>query len=126
MGRAKPGVNRVSELNGNLAIPTNLQPCLHTAPMSQRKLYLAAYDIASPSRLRQVLCAVREYSTGGQKSVYECFLSDAEQQQLLGAVDDLMNHQEDRFFLLRLNPQAKVATLGIAVRPVDPSFFYIG
>jgi len=94
--------------------------------MSQRKLYLAAYDVSSPRRLRSMLKAVREYSTGGQKSAYECFLTEAERVALLKSVAELMDRVEDRFFLLRLDPRSKVGTLGIAVRPIDPRYFYIG
>ncbi len=94
--------------------------------MSQRQLYLAAYDVSSPRRLRSMLKAVREYSTGGQKSAYECFLTEGERVALLELVADLMDRVEDRFFLLRLDPRAKVGTLGKAVRPIDPRYFYIG
>ncbi len=94
--------------------------------MSPRQLYLAAYDISAPRRLHLMLKAVREYSTGGQKSAYECFLTESERDDLLSAVTEVMDREEDRFFLLRLDRRAKVATLGIAVRPADPDYFYLG
>lgn len=94
--------------------------------MSQRQLYLAAYDISSPHRLHSMLKVIREYSTGGQKSAYECFLTENERALLLESVVALMDKEEDRFFLLRLDPRSTVGTLGIAVRPIDPHYFYIG
>jgi len=51
--------------------------------MKDRDLYLAAYDISAPDRLRAMLYAVKGYATGGQKSVYECFLSQGERQELM-------------------------------------------
>jgi len=94
--------------------------------MTQRQLHLAAYDVASPSRLRRALAVLRNYSTGGQKSVFECFLTDAEKRQLIGDIAEVIDPDEDRFLVLRLDPRSKVQTLGIAVRPVDPHYFYIG
>lgn len=88
-------------------------------------LHLAAYDVADPKRLQQALHVLRNYATGGQKSVFECFLSEAEKRALLDAVAAVLDLEEDRFFVVRLDPRSKVQTLGIAVRPVDPSYFYI-
>ena len=94
--------------------------------MSQRILYLAAYDVAEPRRLRLALQAVKDYATGGQKSVYECFLTDSERDALLAEVRGTLNDEEDRFVLVRLDPRSRVSTLGIAVTPADPDFFYVG
>ncbi len=94
--------------------------------MKDRDLYLAAYDIGSPSRLRAALHAVKGHATGGQKSVYECFLSQGERQALLQTVARVIEMQEDSFLLLRLDPRAKMLALGVAVPPEDPPFFYFG
>lgn len=94
--------------------------------MKDRDLYLAAYDIAAPTRLRHALQAVKGYATGGQKSVFECFLSRGEQGALLTEVAGLLDLEEDAFLLLRLDPRARVIALGLAVAPQDPPFFYHG
>lgn len=94
--------------------------------MKDRDLYLAAYDIADPTRLRHALHAVKGYATGGQKSVFECFLSAGEQSALLADVRDMLDLDDDVFMLLRLDPRAKVIALGIGVAPDDPPFFYYG
>lgn len=94
--------------------------------MANRPLYLAAYDIADDGRLARALRVLRNYATGGQKSVFECFLSDAERRLLLSEVRDVIDLDEDRFFLLRLDPRSRTRVLGVAVRPADPDFFYIG
>ncbi|NLT65784.1 MAG: CRISPR-associated endonuclease Cas2 [Acidobacteria bacterium] len=94
--------------------------------MSERDLYIAAYDIRSPRRLRAVLKAVKGHATGGQKSAYECFLTPAERRGLLGDLDEAIEPDEDRVLLIRLDPRSRVHTLGIAEEPQDPPFFYCG
>lgn len=94
--------------------------------MKDRDLYLAAYDISAPSRLRAALYAVKGHATGGQKSVYECFLSQGERQELMMDIARVIEPGEDSFMLLRLDPRAKMIALGLAVPPEDPPFFYFG
>ena len=94
--------------------------------MPSRTLYIAAYDVSDDKRLRQALFVLRNYATGGQKSVFECFLTRAEKQSLLAEVRSVLDPVEDRFLLLRLDPRSGVQTLGVAVAPTDPDYFYIG
>lgn len=94
--------------------------------MPQRDLYLAAYDVASPRRLIAALALVRGYATGGQKSVHEVFLTPAERHELLHNMALILDETEDRFFLLRLDPRACTYALGVATRPADPDYFYVG
>lgn len=94
--------------------------------MTERVLHLAAYDVADPRRLRASLHLVKAYATGGQKSVYEIFLSPAEKGHLLHDMAMVLDSGEDSFLLLRLDPRSRVHTLGIAPPPVDPPYFYFG
>lgn len=94
--------------------------------MPDRDLYIAAYDIASPRRLRVALKLVKAQAIGGQKSAYECFLTQAERTALLDGMRAVLDRGEDRFLLIRLDPRARVHTLGVAVAPEDPPFFYHG
>lgn len=94
--------------------------------MSERDLYIAAYDISSPRRLRFALRAVKGYATGGQKSAYECFLTPAERRDLLDDLRAVIEPCEDRVLLIRLDPRSRVHTLGIGEPPQDPPFFYCG
>ncbi len=94
--------------------------------MSNRQLFIAAYDIRNNRRLRMALKVLRGYSSGGQKSVFECYLTDAEKQQLLMQVRSVIDVSEDRFFLLKLDKRCRVITLGKAVPPQDGSFYYVG
>ncbi len=89
-----------------------------------RILYLVAYDITCPRRLRKALFAIKEYACGGQKSVFECFLTNAERAALQKSLEDIMDEREDKVFILRLDPRCRVDTLGIARPPSDPAFFY--
>jgi len=94
--------------------------------MSKRQLFIAAYDISDSKRLRKVLKVVRAYASGGQKSVYECFLTMNEKSSLLAEVCAVMDVSEDRFFLLKLDTRCRVITLGKAVPPQGGAFYYIG
>ena len=94
--------------------------------MSQRQLYLAAYDISCNRRLRKALYVLRGYASGGQKSVFECYLNTNEKQLLLDKIMQIIEPDEDRFILLTLAGAKHIRTLGKAVLPQDGSFFYVG
>lgn len=94
--------------------------------MTQRCLYIAAYDVADPSRLRHALNVAKEFATGGQKSVFECFLTAAERRELIARMREVLEEKEDRFALVRVEPRARPRILGIAVPPADPDYFYVG
>lgn len=91
-----------------------------------RHLFLIAYDIASPKRRRKVLDVIKGYACGGQKSLYECWLSTGELQGVLQSVRILIDAGEDRLLIVRLDPRAAVRTIGIAVEPSDGAFFFAG
>ena len=93
--------------------------------MNYRKLYLAAYDITQQKRLRAFLRLLREFSGNGQKSVFECWLSTAEKNELTERAYDLMELDEDRFILFLLHTQLPVITLGKADAPIDNTFVAI-
>ncbi len=92
--------------------------------MARRHLHIAAYDVRDPRRLRLAMQAAKKYATGGQKSVYECFLSDAERTALIREMRELLDADLDRFFLLRLDRRGAARVMGIARQPTDPDFFY--
>lgn len=94
--------------------------------MSSTPLYIAAYDVSDPRRLRLALNIVKDYATGGQKSAYECYLTDAERRGVLRAVAEVIDDSEDRFFLLRLEPRMRPRVFGTAVQPADPDFYFVG
>ena len=73
--------------------------------MSTRKLYIAAYDISNPRRLRQALKILKGYACGRQKSVFECYLTPAEYWRLIKEMRALLDETEDRFLLIRHDPR---------------------
>lgn len=94
--------------------------------MPHRHLYLAAYDISCPQRLSQGLRVLKGYASGGQKSVFECFLTPAERRTLLAEIEDVIEPHDDRFLLLPLAGDRTVRTLGVALLPEDPAYYYVG
>ena len=70
--------------------------------MPQRDFYLAAYDVTDPERLQAALHVLKGYACGGQKSVFECFLTGRERQALLVEMRGVLEVREDRFLLLPL------------------------
>jgi CRISPR-associated protein Cas2 len=91
-----------------------------------RTLYLIAYDITDDRRLGRVREFLKGYSTGGQKSVYECFLTDAELRYVSIKLLDMIKEDEDRVHIFTMDARSRTHTLGIAVQPKDPDYFYIG
>ena len=94
--------------------------------MTHRDLFLAAYDVAQPRRLSAALRLARRYATGGQKSVHELYLTAAERLRLLADMMLVLDKSEDRFLLLRLDARCRIHTLGVADKPADPDYFYVG
>lgn len=69
---------------------------------------------------------LKGYACGGQKSVFECFLTVRERGALLAEVRGVLDTREDRFMLLPLPGHSSIRGLGIAVKPSDPDFYYVG
>lgn len=86
---------------------------------------LAAYDIRHPRRLRKALFVSKDYARGGQKSVFECYLTATEKQELTHRIKAVMDDTEDRFLIVPLKSGA-VSVLGKAIEPLDPGFYYVG
>lgn len=89
-----------------------------------RRVYLIAYDICNPRRLARVHRYLLGYRVGGQKSVYECWLTPGELVRVRADLEDLMDSEEDRIHILQLDPRMTVRGFGLA-RPVATSFFAV-
>ena len=94
--------------------------------MPKRTLYIAAYDVSDPARLRKVHHVIKGYATGGQKSVFECFLTPTERSELWSAASALIDEETDRLALVRIEERAQPMLLGIATPAADPDFYYVG
>lgn len=93
--------------------------------MPQRKLYLAAYDVRNPKRLRKALKILKDYASGGQKSAFECYLTPDEKRELKRRIESVIDVNVDSFLVVPLDAGA-ARVLGVAVPPLDDQFFYLG
>lgn len=91
-----------------------------------RHLFLVGYDIACSRTRRRALKAIKGTAIGGQKSLYECWLTSGELQDVMTTIRSLLDEETDRAVFVRLDPRATVHTLGKAVAPDDGEFFYLG
>jgi len=91
-----------------------------------RQLYLVAYDVRDPKRLRQTHQVLKDFACGGQKSAFECYLSPAERDELVARVESCMDLELDALLIIRLTSRNGVSTLGKAVKPADELYTYLG
>lgn len=91
-----------------------------------RQLYLVAYDVRDPKRLRETHNVLKDYACGGQKSPFECYLTHAEREELVRRVERCMDTTRDALLIIRLTDRDSVSTLGIAVPPKDELYTYLG
>lgn len=94
--------------------------------LTSRRLFLAAYDVRHPKRLRRALHIIKGYACGGQKSAFECWLTSTDIMRLIDDMQASLDLDEDRFALVPIDPLSQPIALGIAVAPSDPDFFYFG
>lgn len=73
--------------------------------MSSRNVFLVAYDICDPKRLRKIYKTMRGYGAALQYSVFQCALSATERQLLIQDVSGIIHHTEDRVLIAELGPQ---------------------
>jgi len=91
-----------------------------------RHLFLIAYDIRCARRRQRALKTLKRHAVGGQKSVYECWLTQGELQLTMASLRARIDPIADCVILLRLDPRATVLTLGQGVAPTDGGIFYLG
>ena len=93
--------------------------------MKHLRLYLVAYDISNNRVRNTALKACRQFATGGQKSLHECWLSEGEHGELLAALHQIINETSDRITLVRLDARQPVHALGRGTKPLDPALIVI-
>lgn len=79
-----------------------------------RTVHLIAYDICHPRRLHKVCRYLTGYKVGGQKSVFEVWLTAAELARIRADLEKLMDVTEDRLHILALDPRMKPHLFGRA------------
>ncbi len=70
--------------------------------MSDRSVYLVAYDIRDSKRLRLVHKKMKGFGDAVQFSVFQCELSRAEKQLMISALSELIQHNEDRVLIVEM------------------------
>lgn len=80
----------------------------------QRTRYLVAYDIANHKRLYRVHKKVEAYAIGGQKSFYECWLTEHELAKFKEDITTVMDNVDDRVFIFQLHQDTKPTLFGKA------------
>jgi CRISPR-associated protein Cas2 len=95
--------------------------------MPARRLVIAAYDIASPRRLKRALKHCTDFATGGQKSVHECWVTDAERRTLCAGLEKICDPVSDRWMVADVGARPGVITLGRARAAAAPrDLMFIG
>ncbi len=90
-----------------------------------RTLFLVCYDIGNPKRLYRVHRYLLGYKVGGQKSLYECWLTPAELRQIRQTLEDLIDPTQDRAHIFQLDPRMKIEGLGLATHPATDAFMIV-
>ena len=92
--------------------------------MSIRRFYLIAYDISDSGRQHQVHNILQGYATGSQKSLYECWLTETEWQDLRCRLPNLLQ-EGDRLHAVRLPETDQHAMLFGAAQPLCYETFIV-
>jgi CRISPR-associated protein Cas2 len=92
--------------------------------MTQRTLYLVAYDVCNPRRLHRVCRYLTGFKVGGQKSVFEIWATPAELRHIRAELDQLTEPDEDRLHILALDPRMQPRCFGRATS-FEQEFFSI-
>lgn len=80
--------------------------------MSLRATYLVCYDVACPRRLRRVHQFLLGFKVGGQKSFFECWLTQQELRNVKENLAELIDQVDDRVHIFQLDPRMKPDCFG--------------
>ncbi|HXF92806.1 MAG TPA: CRISPR-associated endonuclease Cas2 [Nitrospiraceae bacterium] len=69
-----------------------------------RRLYIVAYDICDPKRLRRVYRTMKGFGAHLQLSVFQCDLPEIDVIKMKAALAEVINHQEDHVLIVDLGP----------------------
>lgn len=90
--------------------------------MPYRSLYIIAYDISAPDRQRHVRRLLQGYATGGQKSLFECWLTAAEYRRVCKIAVDNIDPGTDRLHIFHLGEKSTPRLLGKATQILQEPF----
>lgn len=67
-------------------------------------MYIVAYDICDPKRLRRVYKTMKGFGAHLQLSVFQCDLPEIDLVKMKAALVEVINHQEDHVLIVDLGP----------------------
>ncbi len=67
-----------------------------------RRFYIISYDIGDPRRLQRVHRFLKDYGKPVQKSVFECWLTQKELEDMVSWLADFIKRTDDRVRIYRL------------------------
>lgn len=82
--------------------------------MPRRTPYIIAYDISCPTRQRHARELLRGYASGGQYSMFECWLTATEYRHVKNTLEQTLHPATDRLHIFRLTEQTEPRLLGKA------------
>jgi CRISPR-associated protein Cas2 len=80
-----------------------------------RRLYLVAYDICEPRRLRRVFKTMQGFGEHLQLSLFQCDLTPVDRVEMQAALEAIIDHEEDKVLIIDLGP-----TESFPVKSVQP------
>jgi CRISPR-associated protein Cas2 len=89
-----------------------------------RRVWIVSYDISDPKRWRQVYRTMRGFGDHLQLSVFSCDLTPTQRIQMVAALEEAIDRDEDQVCLIDLGPsQAQpihhIETLGRPLKVRD-------
>lgn len=94
--------------------------------MRKRQLIIA-YDVVASRRRRRLLRVLQAWSLGGQYSLFECRLSDAEAEELFLQLVEMISPEEDKLLFAWLDPKQDCTALTRATCiSFDSASIYLG
>lgn len=91
----------------------------------KRALYLVAYDIADHKRLAKVHRYLLGWKVGGQKSFYECWLTQAELGTVMRELGERIDPDNDRVHIFQLDERMRPKCYGVASPPPAQAFILV-
>ena len=70
--------------------------------MMGRILFLVAYDVRDPKRLRSIHQKLKGFGAALQFSVFQCELTPTEKQLMLSEISGIIHHGEDRVLVINV------------------------
>jgi len=68
------------------------------------KCYVVSYDIMDPKRLHQVHRTMKAFGDPIHYSVFRCHLTSKGRVELVAALSEIINHDQDRVMIIDLGP----------------------